>query len=363
MLYLAFLCAMCYNILIKKRRGRMRTYLLPQGGRFYKANLHCHTTVSDGRLSPEEVKRAYMAHGYSIVAYTDHDVMIDHSELAEDGFLPLRGYEMEINESAHTGSLLRHLKTCHMCLIALDPDVTRQVCWHREKYVPRQAAAFRDKVDFDRRLPDYERIYTCAGISDMMQKGRAGGFFVTYNHPAWSREGAAEYLGYSGMHAMEICNWSGLAAGHEDYAPYIYDDMLRHGKRIYCISADDNHNNKSDPYEDSFGGFTMVKAERLEYRTIAKALLDGHFYASQGPEIHELYVEDGRVHITCSPARQISIATGARCNESVWERDGKLLTGASFQLLPDCDYFRLTVTDAEGRHANTNAYFMDSLNK
>ena len=30
-------------------------YLLPEKGNFYKANLHCHTVVSDGALTPEQV--------------------------------------------------------------------------------------------------------------------------------------------------------------------------------------------------------------------------------------------------------------------------------------------------------------------
>ena len=34
----------------------MRKYLLPENGNFYKANLHCHTDVSDGAKTPEEVK-------------------------------------------------------------------------------------------------------------------------------------------------------------------------------------------------------------------------------------------------------------------------------------------------------------------
>ena len=33
----------------------MKQYLIPEGGRFYKANLHMHTTVSDGNMTPEEV--------------------------------------------------------------------------------------------------------------------------------------------------------------------------------------------------------------------------------------------------------------------------------------------------------------------
>ena len=54
----------------------MKTYLLPKEGNFYKANLHCHTTVSDGKRTPEEIKELYMRNGYSIVAYTDHEVLI-----------------------------------------------------------------------------------------------------------------------------------------------------------------------------------------------------------------------------------------------------------------------------------------------
>ena len=31
----------------------MKHYLLPESGRFYKANLHTHTTCSDGCKTPE----------------------------------------------------------------------------------------------------------------------------------------------------------------------------------------------------------------------------------------------------------------------------------------------------------------------
>ena len=38
----------------------MKQYLLPKDGRFYKANLHIHSNLSDGTLSPEEIKKAGM---------------------------------------------------------------------------------------------------------------------------------------------------------------------------------------------------------------------------------------------------------------------------------------------------------------
>ena len=34
----------------------MKHYLIPEGGHFYKANLHTHTTVSDGCKTPAEIK-------------------------------------------------------------------------------------------------------------------------------------------------------------------------------------------------------------------------------------------------------------------------------------------------------------------
>src|SRR5215813_8805491 len=40
--------------------------------RFYKGNLHTHSTRSDGKLSPEEVVAAYRERGYDFLALTDH---------------------------------------------------------------------------------------------------------------------------------------------------------------------------------------------------------------------------------------------------------------------------------------------------
>ena len=37
----------------------MRKYLLPEKGQYYKACLHCHTTLSDGAMTPEEFKKRF----------------------------------------------------------------------------------------------------------------------------------------------------------------------------------------------------------------------------------------------------------------------------------------------------------------
>ena len=45
----------------------MKKYLLPKTGNFYKANLHAHTDMSDGRNTPEEVKEIFKSKGYTVV--------------------------------------------------------------------------------------------------------------------------------------------------------------------------------------------------------------------------------------------------------------------------------------------------------
>ena len=337
----------------------MRKYLLSQNGNFYKANLHCHTVLSDGAKRPEEVKEIYQELGYSVVAYTDHDILVPHNDLTDENFLALNGFEMSIIEDRAKGGY----KICHLCIIALDPENIIQPFWHRELYLFGNAPKNRHLVKFDENEPDYVREYTGEAISYVIQGCREKGFFITYNHPTWSRENYNDYMSYNGMHAMEIVNGGSLVSGYEEYNAKEYDDMLTGGKKIYCIAADDNHNRreKTSRYSDAGVAFTMIKAEKLEYETITKALTDGHFYASQGPEIHSLWFEDGKIHITCSPADRVYINTGRRRAVCEYAENGELLTEVTFRVDPKDVYVRITVIDEKGYPANTNAYFTDEL--
>jgi hypothetical protein len=329
----------------------MRKYLLPENGSFYKANLHCHTTFSDGKKTPAEVKELYKSLGYSVVAYTDHDILIAHDELNDDGFLALHGFEMEINDPTSTNR-----RTCHLCFIGIDPENMTQPLWHRTKYLFGNAPSHREEVVFDDTLPDYVRAYTHEGINEIIATAQEKGFFVTYNHPTWSREGHNDYDRYDYMHAMEVFNSECEVLGHFEYNEKDYDHMLANGKRIYCVATDDTHSK-----EACFGGFTMIKAERLEYEAITSALIAGNFYASQGPEIHSLWIEDGMLHIECSNVKSIRFNTGIRRAKKIESCDGMLLNTAEFKVKPEDLYVRVTITDVTGKHAYTNAYFVDDL--
>ena len=75
------------------------------------------------------------------------------------------------------------VRTCHMCLIALEPDNLKRVCWHRNAYLFGNDINHKDKVQFYEDEPDYIRSHTPECISDMMKKGRDHGFFVTIITP------------------------------------------------------------------------------------------------------------------------------------------------------------------------------------
>ena len=315
----------------------MIRYLLPKDGSFYKANLHCHSTCSDGHFTPEELKRMYRDRGYQILAYTDHNRMDLHNDLTDGEFLAINGLEIGYGEYPKGDWRYAIRRNCDIGMLAPDPSVTV--------------------------APEYPRgFYSTQTVLETMKRYREAGFFVIHNHPGWSLERFHDYEPYVDMHAMEIFNYGSYVCGFEETNPRVYDDMLLAGKKIFCIAADDNHNYPNRP--DSFGGFTVIKAEKLEYQAVMDALFAGHFYASQGPEIKELYVDEESVlHVETSPAVRIAITTPTKLCTAAYdtEGNGQSVTKASLKLEPFMKYVRVTVTDAQGKQAFSNAYFMEDI--
>ena len=334
----------------------MKKYLLPKDGCFYKANLHTHTYLSDGSNTPEEIKKEYIKRGYSVVAFTDHDILIPHNDLTDDKFLALNGCEIEVNENDDV--LWREMKTMHMNCIALEPDNHYQVCYNPDKYLYANAVNQKDILVVDDSKPLYEREYSHKGVSKMMDEARNSGFFVIYNHPAGSMEYYPDYIGYNGMHAMEIINSADMYGGYFGYNPQAYDDLLRAGKKIFCVAGHDTHS----IFDDLFVGWTMIKAEKLEYRAITDALIKGHTYVSQGPVIDELWFENGELHITTPGVDKIVFTVGNRReNKVIRSQNNELVTEASYTIKSDQSYIRVTLYDDMGNAANTNAYFVADL--
>jgi hypothetical protein len=59
-----------------------------------RANLHTHSTLSDGRLAPEQVIEAYASEGYDVLAMTDHHQVNDVTQWDNRGMIVIQGAEL-----------------------------------------------------------------------------------------------------------------------------------------------------------------------------------------------------------------------------------------------------------------------------
>lgn len=334
----------------------MRKYLLPQKGNIYKANLHAHSTVSDGHFTPEELKSLYKNKGYNILAYTDHELLVDHSDLNDDEFLAITSMEYAFIEKADYLTS----RTIEFNFFAKDPHNVSQVCFNPENVFHGEVW----RAECAKTVGDtFEREYTTESMQKVIDEAKANGFLVSLNHPSYSMESPEFFGKLNGLFAIEIYNHiSMVGAGIFDYNPGMYDEMLRKGKRLYCIAADDCHGGLPDesPKCDRYGGFVMIKASELKYESIISALEAGDFYASMGPEIKELYIEDDFVHIECSPSKYIALNSNSRKFTDIEiAPEGEYITQATFKAATADAYMRFDIMDENGKHANTRAYWSE----
>ena len=331
-----------------------RRALLSENGNWYKANLHCHSNISDGHYTPLEVRDLYRNRGYSVLALTDHEILVPHNDLNEKDFLMLTSYESQIWGDLDLPAPMRRIS--HLNFYSKDPEQRKMPFFNRK-----DVEMFDPYVDFSKAEffgEQIEKEYSVEGLNHLIELGHEHGFIVCWNHPTWSMESADIYTHLRGLFGMEIFNTACAVAGYEAYVPYIYDEMLRSGQRLSCVAADDMHGR-----EHLYGGFTMINAPTLDYGQIINALENGNFYASRGPLIRAFYVEDGMIHVECSPVKKIRFSnSGRRADRKscVYAEEG-LLTSATFPVLDTDLYIRLTVTDECDRTANTRAYFREEF--
>ena len=107
-------------------------------------------------------------------------------------------------------------------------------------------------------------------------------------------EDESTIMSYEGIFSMEMCNYSSFLLNATEYNSILYNKMLNNGKRIFCHSADDNHNKAADDSADcdSFGGFTMIMPKDFTYDSVIEAMETGEIYSSMGPLFKEVSIMD-----------------------------------------------------------------------
>ena len=336
-----------------------KLHLLPTVKQYYKAGLHNHTNLSDGDPSPEELKARFQSQGYQIMAITDHEICIAHPELNDKNFLTLNGYELAINSTAKPTP---YTKAYHLCLIAKDPGNTAHVCFDRSYLRDFWPCSSLDVPIYNEEAREYSADY----VNHFIEVATEAGYLVTYNHPSWSLQTYPDYIGLKGLWGVEVYTGGTYLVGHDDLCSRTLDDLLEVGTRVFPLATDDTHK-----IARSCSGWLMVGAKQLSYPDVIAALERGDFYASTGPELKSLTLENGILRITCSPCRLIRVSTECRRVYHATSGGGELLTEAEldlrswFSVFPERGeenaYFRLTLEDAEGHFAWTRAYFRDEV--
>lgn len=329
----------------------MKKSLIGEKGNFYKACMHVHTTLSDGKHSPEEIKELYKAKGYSIVAYTDHEYFYNHSDLTDGEFLAINGYEMGTEDDEGEPRPFVLQKSAHFNFYAKRADMDAQVC-----YDPRRAGYYAGKREGVKHIGDIHlRTHTSEDMNYCIREGNENGFFVCYNHPVWSLHNYDDFRDLEDLWGMEIFNTASYLAGHYETAHY-YDLMLMRGHRLHAVASDDAH---------SLGqigrAFLMVRSEKLDYDSVVCSLLKGDYYSSTGVIIDELYEEDNKVHVKCSPAKKIVLRTGSRSTVLAEDKTGEGITEAVLEIPNHFrHYYRVEIIGMDDEeNAWSNAVYME----
>ncbi len=320
----------------------------------YKANLHSHSNLSDGRLTPEELIRAYREAGYSILAITDHEASYDHTAASGPDFLMVTGYEAYIRPSPDC-RLDSYGPEIHLNLLAKEPHNTTLIGFDPKfcKYMPPEEATRREKAG-DLGPRRYDRAY----IQAFIDQARQSGYLVTYNHPCWSMESQEDILAYSGCFSLEVFNTGSMKISGAEGNVALYDRMLRMGRRLYVHGADDNHNHQpfGSPLCDSFGAWTMVMAGELSYPAVIRALEEGRFYASTGPAFTRLSFEGSAVRMEFSGADRAIMHMSPKWAVNACAQPGEPFERAEFIIPDQAPYVYFSLLSEGGRRAVTRAF-------
>jgi hypothetical protein len=290
-------------------------------GRFYKGNLHTHSTRSDAVRDPADVCALYRDAGYDFLALTDH-------------FLPRYGFPVTDTRPYRTNSF--------MTLLGAEvhaPATELGELWHILSVG----------------LPlDFEPTSAEESGSALATRCIAAGAFVAIAHPAWYGLTVADAESIPGAHAIEVYNHTSAVRTDRGDGWGLMDAMLARGHRLTACATDDAH----FKCDDFFGGWMMVKAESLEPEALLAALRAGHAYATQGPEIHEVAVDGDMVTVACSPASSIMLLGRASASAVVFGA-GLRQARLPLECVKAAGYGRVVVTDAGGKRAWSNPFWLD----
>lgn len=264
--------------------------------RYYKAQMHCHSTNSDGVFSPQEVGQLYKDRGYEILFLTDHNFMTPYTDINIPGLLVINSEEYTFSKHIN-GFFLNHSVDAH-------------------SYKPQQAI---------------DSIKSQGGISQ-------------FNHPINTVAGGewaysfTEFMALNNLDIIEIHN-TGTDILQAYFDLSIWDNLLSNGRKIWGTATDDMHKLTEYMIPTINNGWIMVKLCTLSEDSVFSAIKRGDFYGSKGIVISEYSVCGSKISISSPNATKIRFV-GA-WGENLKEVNGKI---ASYKRTTE-KYIRVELED------------------
>ena len=291
--------------------------------RWYKGNLHTHTTNSDGDALPEIIIRWYKDHDYNFLAVTDHNVLTEtapYEKLTDEDFIVIPG--MEISDKFEKVPL-------HLLALGLREQNLKQ-------------AGGMDIVGI---------------LQNNVRAIRTAGAVPVLCHPnfGWAY-GAEELFRTEDCVLFEVLNAHPAVnnAGRKGTlsTEEMWDNVLTRGKRIYGLGTDDMHALATYPGKS----WVMVRAPELNEKAILAALEKGESYVSTGVTLDEVRLKRSRLKLRIKPEEGMGYATffigsGGR----VLKSDSSLSPSCKFPRTEK--YIRAKVVDSRGRLALSQPIF------
>ncbi len=284
------------------------------GKQRYKVNLHMHTSLSDGALSPADAAKKYLAHGYDAIALTDHWIFGHGGEMA--GMTILSGAEYNVGGSDGADGVF------HIVGVGMthEPMASKNL-----------------------------------SAQELIDRIRAAGGLAILAHPAWSLNTPEQILPLLHVDATEIYNSvSDYCHSRRPDSSLIVDMLASRGRYYPLLAADDTHYYEAG---EACASWIMVQAEENSSRALIHAIRKGDFYATQGPEVH-LFPEGDGYTVRCSPVSEIVFFSNLVWAPRVFE--GREICEAHYVPCDNERYLRVQVKDAEGRCAWTNCIPLDT---
>lgn len=286
-------------------------------GRWYRGNTHCHTTTSDGEVTPAERVEGYRQAGYDFLVLTDHGKVNDLKGFHGHGILVINGAEL-------------HPKN------PFGGDAYHIVAVNIQENIPFQEMTPQEVLD---------AVKKQGGESIMA-------------HPHWLGYTMDDYRELSGYMAMEVFNetcWQQNGAGESGET---WDQHLDRLGAVWGVAADDAHGVDRDTYK----AWVMVRAEALTVEAILDAMRRGAFYSTQGPTLKDITVGGGAnpiIEVQSSPVRSIVFKGRSRWGQNTTGVDGGLIDEATYVCTGVEKYIRVELIDQAGRRAWSNPFFVD----